>query len=142
MTNIICTVQFEINASVSKVWAALTQPEIVRQYFFGTNLITDWKVGSKILFTGEWEGKPYEDKGTVLQFDTEKILAYNYWSNFSGQPDVAENYQTISYALREVNGKTELVITQENCRDEEVRAHSESNWKMVIGSMKELVENR
>lgn len=46
-----------INAPLEKVWKALTEPEIVKQYFFGTDLVTDWKVGSPIIFQGEWEGQ-------------------------------------------------------------------------------------
>ncbi|MBC7885478.1 MAG: SRPBCC domain-containing protein [Saprospiraceae bacterium] len=42
-----------IKASVAKVWDALTNPEVVKQYFFGTDLVTDWKVGSPIIFQGE-----------------------------------------------------------------------------------------
>jgi hypothetical protein len=45
-----------IRAPRAKVWEALTQPEIVRTYFFGTNLVTDWKVGSPLFFRGEWDG--------------------------------------------------------------------------------------
>jgi uncharacterized protein YndB with AHSA1/START domain len=141
MTDIIAKVSLEIKAPKSKVWEALTKPEIVKQYFFGTNLITDWKVGSKIRWTGEWEGKAYEDKGTVLQYEPEKTLRYNYWSNFSNQPDLPENYQTITYCIKEANGKTILDIIQENCRSEEVRDHSESNWKSVMEEMKKMVEN-
>jgi uncharacterized protein YndB with AHSA1/START domain len=140
MTNITCTVSITIKAPQSKVWDALTKPEIVKQYFFGTTLITDWKVGSKILWKGEWEGKAYEDKGTVLQYESGKMLKYNYWSSFSGQPDVPENYQAITYELTEQSGLTTLIITQDNCRSEEVRAHSESNWKSVMDGMKKLVE--
>jgi len=140
MTNITCTVKLEINAPKSKIWAALTKPEIVKQYFFGTNLITNWKVGGQILWKGEWEGKPYEDKGTVLAFDPENSLKYDYFSNFSGLPDVPENYQPITYVVKENKGKTELTIIHENCPSEEVRAHSEGNWKAVFNSMKELIE--
>jgi uncharacterized protein YndB with AHSA1/START domain len=141
MTDIIAKVSLEIKAPKSKVWEALTKPEIVKQYFFGSNLITDWKVGSKIRWTGEWEGKTYEDKGTVLQNEPEKILKYNYWSNFSNQPDLPENYQTITYRIKEGKGKTILDIIQENCRSEEVRDHSESNWKSVMDEMRKMVEN-
>ena len=141
MTDLIAKVSVEIKAPKSKVWEALTKPEIVKQYFFGTDLVTDWKVGSKILWKGEWEGKTYEDKGTVLQCEPEKTLKYNYWSNFSNQPDLPENYQTITYRINEAKGKTTLDIIQENCRSEEVREHSESNWKSVMEEMKKMVEN-
>jgi len=139
MTNIICSVSVEIKSPHTKVWDALINPEKVKQYLFGTNLVCNWKVGSPILFKGEWEGKPYEDKGTVLEFEPEKLLRYNYWSNFSGQPDVPENYEIVSYILKKGDGKTLLTITQ-TCKTEEVREHSEKNWKMVLDTMKKMLE--
>jgi uncharacterized protein YndB with AHSA1/START domain len=140
MTDITCTVTVEINAPKRDVWDALINPDKVKQYFFGTNLICDWKTGSPIRFTGEWEGKPYEDKGTVLAYHNENRLSYDYYSAFSGQPDLPENYQTISYQVMEQNGVTTLTITQTNCRSEEVKTHSESNWKMVMDGLKKMVE--
>ena len=138
--DIVCTVSLKINASKSRVWDALINPEKIAKYFFGTKAISDWKVGSSLTFSGEWEGKPYEDKGTILQMEKEKIFKYDYWSNFSGQPDVPENYQTIAYALREDGENTFFTVTQENCKTEEAREHSEKNWNMLLGSMKEMLE--
>src|SRR5258706_3209022 len=43
-------------------------PEILKQYYFGADIISDWKMGSSIIYKGEWQGKPYEDKGTILAF--------------------------------------------------------------------------
>jgi uncharacterized protein YndB with AHSA1/START domain len=142
MTNITCTVTIEVHAPQAVVWDALINPVIVKQYFFGTDLICDWKVGSPIRFVGEWEGKPYEDKGTVLAFEHGQRLRYDYFSSFSGLPDVPQNYQTISYQLSEQNGLTTLVITQSNCQSEAVKNHSEQNWKMVMDGMKKLVERK
>ena len=140
MSNITCTVKLEFKAPKSKVWAALTKPEIIKQYFFGTNLVTDWKVGHSILWKGEWEGKAYEDKGTVLAFNPEDNLKYTYFSSFSGDEDKPENYRPITYQLKESNGVTELTIIQENCKSAEDQAHSEGNWKSVMEGMRKLVE--
>ena len=140
MTNHTCTVFIEINATQSTVWDALINPEKVKQYLFGTNLSCDWKVGSPIKFTGEWEGKAYEDKGVVLQFQPEQILKYSYWSGFTGQADLPENYQTITFRLTEEKGKSLLTLTQENCKTEEARARSEQNWNMVLTQVKALLE--
>ena len=91
------------------------------------------------MFKGEWEGKPYEDKGTVLEFEPEKLLRYSYWSNFSGEPDILENYHIVSYILKKGDVKTLLTITQ-SCKTEEAREHSEKNWKMVLDTMKKMLE--
>lgn len=140
MTNIELTITQEINASVANVWDALINPVKIKQYLFGTDTHCDWKVGSSLRFTGEWEGKQYEDKGTILAIETEKLLSYNYWSSFSGVPDVIENYQIVTFRLTSTESKTRLQLTQQNIRSEEAKTHSEQNWKMVLNSLKELVE--
>ena len=140
--NITGRVELEINAPVEKVWDALTKPDIIKQYFFGTNTITDWKVGSPIIFKGEWEGKSYEDKGTILEIAKNKMIKYDYWSSMSGIEDKPENYVIVTYHLKPMDTKTKLVITQENIPDEKMKAHSEENWKKVMGDMKKLVEKK
>ncbi|MBI1769491.1 MAG: SRPBCC domain-containing protein [Bacteroidetes bacterium] len=141
MTDIVCTTSVEIKAPISKVWKALTEPEQIKKYLFGTDTISDWKVGSPIIFSGVWEGKPYEDKGTILAMEPEKLLKYNYWSNWAGE-DILENRQIISYHLKSENGKTVFTLTQENCPTNEARDHSASNWNMVLSSMKEMLEEK
>ena len=41
-----------INAPASKVWDALTNPDLIKQYLFGTEVTTDWQVGSPITYRG------------------------------------------------------------------------------------------
>ncbi len=129
-----------INVSISRVWDAVTNPEQIKKYLFGTEAVSDWKVGSSIKFTGVWEGKPYEDKGTILQIEKEKILKYNFWSNFSGEPDEPANYSNITYALSPENGGTLFTLIQDNFKSAEAREHSEKNWTMVFETMKKMLE--
>lgn len=141
MTNtLILNTSISINAPKSKVWMALIDPEQVKKYFFGTVLKSDWKVGSAITFSGEWEGKPYLDKGTILQIEKEKILKYNYWSSFSGMEDKPENYAVIIYSLEEKAGQTIIFISQDSIKTKEALNHSEQNWQMIMKSLKELLE--
>jgi len=129
-----------INAPVSKVWDALTKPELIKIYFFGTDCITDWKKGSPILYKGTWEGKPYEDKGNILDIEKEKFILYNYWSSFSGTEDIPANYANIKYELAIENGATIFTITQDKIKSEESLKHSESNWGMVMDGLKKMLE--
>jgi uncharacterized protein YndB with AHSA1/START domain len=133
------TYRTAINAPVTKVWEALTVPKIVKQYFFGSDMVTDWKVGNPIIFQGEYEGKPYKDKGIVLEYKPNKSLSYSYLSNWSGMEDKPENYLIVSYHVQETPEGTELTISQTNY-DEERAKHSEGNWKGVIDDLKKIVE--
>ncbi len=129
-----------INASASKVWDALTKPELIKQYLFGTEVTTDWQVGSPITYKGEWEGKAYEDKGKVLQIEKEKLLVSTFWSSLSALADIPENYKTVRYELSADNKGTRLTITQDNNNSQEEADHSGQNWKMVLEGIKKLVE--
>jgi uncharacterized protein YndB with AHSA1/START domain len=130
-----------IHAPVSKVWQALINPEIIKQYLFNTEVISDWKVGSPILYRGEWEGKAFEDKGKILEIEPEKTLKSTHWSPLSGVPDSPENYHTVTYTLSDRGASTEVTITQDNNASEEEKVHSEKNWQTVLKGMKNLLED-
>ncbi len=129
-----------IHAPVSKVWQALVNPEIIKQYLSNTEVISDWKVGSPILYKGEWEGKAFEDKGEILEIEPEKVLKSTHWSPLSGVPNIPENYHTVTYILSDRGDSTEVTITQDNNATEQEQAHSEKNWKTVLEGMKSLLE--
>ena len=131
-------VSIAIKAPVAKVWEHLTRPELVKKYFFGTEIETNWEPGSPIYWRGTWEGKTYEDKGKVLEFRPYFHLSYLYWSSFSGQPDREENYQAIAYYLRSEEGGTVLTVRQ--ACEESKREHCEKNWSMVLAGLKKQVE--
>lgn len=139
---LVLTTAISIQSSKAIVWKALTDPALIRKYFFGTEAETTWKVGSPIFFRGVWEGKSYEDKGTILANESQNKIQYNYWSSFSGKPDVPENYATITYSLDEKNGVTTCTVTQDNIETEDSLKHSEANWKMVLDGMKKMIEER
>jgi uncharacterized protein YndB with AHSA1/START domain len=134
------TARITIRAAADKVWDALTDPKLIKQYLFGTEAKSDWKVGSSITYTGVWEGKGYEDKGTILEVVRCKKLKSTYWSSFSGKADIPENYQTVTYELAESAGETTLTVVQENNPSSASADHSGENWGKVLAALKALVE--
>jgi uncharacterized protein YndB with AHSA1/START domain len=129
-----------IDAPIEKVWEALTTPEIIKQWFFGVDTITDWKVGSPILHRGEWQGKPFEDKGIVLKFEPLHEIVHTHWSPLSGVADSPENYNTVTMTVADRGGHTHVSIANDNNPSEESRDHSAQTWAMVLKSLKELLE--
>jgi uncharacterized protein YndB with AHSA1/START domain len=129
-----------INAPAARVWEALTTPELIKKWFFGVDTMTDWKVGSSIVHRGEYQGKPYEDKGSIVQVDPPRLLVHSHWSPLSGLPDSPENYEQVSWALRERGEDTDLTITEVNLPSEEAKAASEKSWQAVLDNLKSLLE--
>jgi len=129
-----------IEASAESVWRALTDRETIKKYFFGTEAISDWKVGSTLIFQGEWEGKTYQDKGNILAAEPGKLLQYDYWSGFSGLEDRKENYSLVTYRLESEDTHTRLSLRQEGFASEDGKAHADAGWKMVLENLKKLLK--
>src|SRR6187431_1246091 len=138
--NHIAKAAITINASAAKVWHALTDPAMIKKYMFGTTVISDWKEGSKIVWKGEWEGKAYEDKGKILLFEPNRCLQYSHFSPLSDLHDNPENYHIVTIDLEEKDKQTIVILTQTNNADEKTKDHSEKNWKMMLASLKKLLE--
>ncbi len=137
---LIAKANITIDVPASKVWAALVNPEIVKQYMFGTNIISDWKEGSSIVWKGEWQGRAYEDKGIILKIEPERLLVVTHYSPLSGAADIPENYHKVSYELTPKGNTTEVVLIQDNNASEEEKEHSVKNWEMMLEGLKKLLE--
>ncbi len=136
----ISTASTTVHAPAAKVWDALTNPDLIKQYLLGTQVTCDWQVGSPIIYQGEWQGKPYQDKGEIVQIEPEKLLVSTFWSSLSGLPDVPENYKTIRYEMAEAGEDIKLTLTQDNNTTREAAHHSDEFWNKALDILKTLVE--
>ncbi len=138
--NIIAKAKTEINVPLPKVWDAFVNPAIIKKYMFGTTVDSQWKEGSKITWKGEWNGKSYEDKGVILQFKPMSKLQYTHFSPMTGQPDIPENYHTVTIDLTEKSGQVVVSLSQDKNATEQEKEHSEKNWSMMLSGLKKLLE--
>lgn len=122
------------------VWEALINPGMIKKYMFGTTVISEFRKGSSIFWKGNSKGRSYEDKGTILQIDPLKKLQYSHYSPLSGLEDKPENYHTVTITLYENNHQTRVQLEQDNNTDEKAKEHSKKNWKMMLESLKQLLE--
>lgn len=138
--DLIARASVTINIASAKVWDALVKPEAIKQYMFGTTVVTDWREGSPIAWKGEWEGKPYEDKGVILQFKPGRSLQYTHFSPLSGLPDTPENYHTVTIELSREGDQTRVSLAQDNNSTAQAREHSEKTWKIMLDALKKYLE--
>jgi uncharacterized protein YndB with AHSA1/START domain len=129
-----------IKASPQKVWEALTKPELVKKWQFGSELITDWKVGGSIRFKAVWEGKVFEQWGTVLEFKPFELIKYSLFAPRPGLEDKLENYFVMNYILKSENGFTHLEIIQEDNRPNAVQEDPQGEENPILKGLKQVVE--
>ncbi len=129
-----------LHASVSAVWNAVTDPVLVKQWQFGSDLVTDWKVGSSIRFHNEWNGQVFDQWGTVLAFEPPRMLKYSLYFPRPGLEDKPENYFTMTYELTKTGHDTVLTITQDDPRSIE-HPQEDRGENPVFAALRLLVED-
>jgi len=138
-----------INAPVSKVWDALTNPEQTKKYMFGCETVSDWEPGSTLLWKGNYEGKEMVYvKGNIVDIEPGKFLAYTTIDpNNPSIEDIPENYLTVTYELTPEDGRTILTVTQgdyskvaDGDRRYEEAYNSGEGWNPILVQIKELTE--
>jgi uncharacterized protein YndB with AHSA1/START domain len=135
------TASTEIAASPEQVWQALTDPEQIAAYMMGARVATDWEVGSPITWSGEFQGRPYQDKGEVLTYDAPHTLSVTHFSALSGDEDVPANYHTLVYTLTPDGDGTRLELTQDGNDSEEQAEQFSANWQGMLDGLKALVDH-
>jgi uncharacterized protein YndB with AHSA1/START domain len=140
MSGFVATAATEVGAPPEQVWAALTDPEQIAVYMQGSQVTTTWEVGSPITWDGEYDGRPYQDKGEVLTYDEPHVLSVTHYSPMMGQPDEPENYHTLIYTLTAADAGTLLELTQDGNESEEQAEQFSSNWQGMLDGLKEHVE--
>ena len=129
-----------LNASVKKVWDTLTKPELVKLWQYGSDLITNWDVGSEINFRTEWEGKVFEQWGKILEIRPTEFIKYSLFAPGPDLEDKPENYFVMTYNLTDENERTKLEIIQEDNRPNAVQEEPQGEENPILKSLKEVVE--
>jgi uncharacterized protein YndB with AHSA1/START domain len=132
----------EIDASPSRVWQVLVEPDLIARYLHGTSVETDWQVGAPIVWRGEWEGRSYADKGEVLAVEPPRRLAMTHWSPLTGEPDLPVNYHHVTYEVEPLGeSRSRLTLTHGNSPSQEAAdAMIDNGWRPMLESLKQVAE--
>ncbi len=140
MADHVAHAETEISASPEQVWSALTDPDAIAHFMFGAKVDTDWEEGSPITWAGEYDGKPYQDKGEILEVVESERLRLTHYSPLSGDDDVPESYHTLDYRLAGEGDRTRLTLDQDGNDSEEQAEQFAANWQGMLDQVKKYVE--
>lgn len=138
-----------INAAPEKVWDALVNPEQTKKYMFGCEAVSDWKVGSALLWRGSYEGNEMVFvKGIVLEILPPYVLKYTVIDPNSGMEDIPANYLNVTYTVTAEMNQSRLTVMQdgfEGAADGDKRYEDVYNkgegWNPILKAIKGVVES-
>jgi hypothetical protein len=133
------TSEILVHASASRIFDALTKPELVARWQFGRVLRTTWEAGSEIRFRTEWDGgeRVVEQWGTVREVLPGRVVEYDLFTPRQGCEDVAENYCVTRYVLCADGARTKVAIVQ---RDDRPDAFVPESLANILISLKAVAE--
>ena len=148
MSRLYVTNTLVIDASPEKVWQVLTEPSQTEKYMFGCKTVSDWKVGSPLLWQAFYEGKDTVFvKGFVLEINPPFKLEYSVIDPNGTIPDLPENYLNVSYTLEGADEKTVLTVSQgdfstvaEGQKRYEETFNGGEGWNPILVQVKAIAE--
>ena len=128
-----------IRTTPERLWTALTNPEFMKQYWFGMRCESEWTPGSSWrLISGE--GQVY-DAGEIIEADPPRRLVIR-WQH-QNRPELKAEGDSICTMEIEPSGsavKLSITHTIERERSKLLEAVS-GGWPKVISNLKSLLES-
>jgi len=133
MSDHIATAELDIAAPPERIWTLLTRRGPDPDVMFGSEVVSDWTVGSRISWRGEWEGEAFEDRGDVLELEPPHRMVVTHFSPLSGEEDVPENHHRLEFRLEPLGADaTHVVLSQGGNADADAAEHSAANWLTML----------
>jgi uncharacterized protein YndB with AHSA1/START domain len=127
-----------IRTSAEELWSALLLPEFTRQYWYGMDMVCDWKVGApwQLRFADGRVG----DTGEVLEIDPPRRLVLRWQNEF--RPELkAEGPATCVFDLEPSGEIVKLTITHSSARkDSQLIVAVSGGWPKLLANLKSLLE--
>ncbi|REE90672.1 uncharacterized protein YndB with AHSA1/START domain [Paenibacillus taihuensis] len=130
-----------IATTPEKLWEALTSSEFTEQYFFGSRIESDWKIGSKVTYS---RGGEVTDYGTILKCEPHRLLSFtwNYVADKSGRAEPSQ----VTFTLVPMNGSVKLTLKHENLIPSDIVDRDDTfeglnnGWPAILSNLKSLLE--
>ncbi|WP_373232749.1 SRPBCC family protein [Cohnella sp.] len=128
-----------IATTPEKLWAALTNSEFTKQYFFGREIVSDWQVGSSFKLMNK--GKVV-DFGEVLVYEPYRLLTVS-WSVKDVEGD---RISKVTYELTPMNSTVKLTLRHDDLLEKDIRKDEgklegfNNGWPVILSNLKSLLE--
>ena len=127
-----------IRTTPEKLWSALTDPAIMREYWFGMHQESDWLAGSawKLVFA---DGR-VADAGEIVEADPPRRLVIKWRNEF--KPELkTEGYSRCTMELAPEKDTVKLTITHVMEQDDSKFIEAVSGgWPKIVSNLKSLLE--
>jgi len=126
-----------IRTTPEKLWAALTDGELTKQYFFGETIRSDFKGGSQWYSQGPSGKRDVE--GQVIESEPPRRLVLTWHILYDAA--LSKELSRVTYLIEKRGDSCKLTV-QHDCADAPLTAKhvSEDGWQWVLSNLKTWLE--
>lgn len=126
-----------IETTPERLWEALTSSEFSRRYWFGSELRSDWKVGSP--FALVMDGKT-TDSGEILEADPPRRLSYSFkhemYEELRNEPT-----SRVTFTLEPFGSLVKLTVAHDGLVEGgKYLSAISTGWPAILSGLKSLLE--
>src|SRR5215813_7198136 len=126
-----------IETTLEKLWEALTSSEFTRQYWFGAEVRSDWKVGSP--FALVMDGTT-TDSGEILEADPPRRLSYSFKHQMYEELR-KEPISKVVFILEPFGTVVKLTVLHEGFTEgSKFLGAISKGWPAILSGLKSLLE--
>lgn len=121
----------QVNAPPDAAWAALTEPDRTRAWYYGTAARTSWEVGSALDYVDD-DGT-VQIRGRVLAFDPPRSFSHTFVATWDGEDD---DQGTLTWTVEPDGDGCTITLLHVGGHGEETATGSQ----YLLGAVKEYLE--
>jgi uncharacterized protein YndB with AHSA1/START domain len=125
-----------VSATPDEVWRAITDPELTRGYYYGTDILSDWTVGAP------WTSRTGDElylEGEIIEIDPPRLLVQTFHVAPTDEDAASDAPSTVTWEVTPVGDGTRVRVIHEEM-GEATRSYTEGGWEHILAGLKTLVE--
>ena len=127
-----------IRATPERIWQALTDSELVKRYYFGSVIESDFKPGSPIVYR-QAEGGRVDIEGEIIEADPPRRLVHTFAVRWDS--DVNEPPTRVAWEITPMGETCRLSVTHDGFTEENATfAQTKGGWPIILSGLKTLLE--
>jgi hypothetical protein len=107
----------------------------------GAHVESTWQPGNVVSFVGVFHGRSYQDRGTILACEPERLLRCNHWSALSRLQGSEKTRTVITFTLTPTADETDLHVCHENLASYSASGHARFFWRNALNDLRGIAES-
>ena len=138
MSNPLHVYEIYIRATPERIWQAITDSELVKRYYFGSVIDSEFRPGSPIVYKQPDTGR-IDITGDVVEADPPRRLVHTF--KVAWDPDVDDPPTRVTWEITPMGGACKVSVTHDGFADEnETFRQTKDGWPLILSGLKTVLE--